>query len=62
MTGTDTLGFMPGMPATGKPFRLDAIDVFTFNDAGQNTEHYGVYDMMGTMAQLGLTDMPAPPS
>ena len=62
MTGTDTLGFMPGMPATRKPFRLDAIDVFTFNDAGQNTEHYGVYDMMGTMAQLGLMDMPAPPS
>ena len=62
MTGTDTLGFMPRMPPTGKPFRLDAIDVFTFNDAGQNTEHYGVYDMVGTMAQLGLMDMPAPPS
>jgi hypothetical protein len=41
---------------------LDAIDVFTFNDAGQNSEHYGVYDMMGTMAQLGLMEMPAPPS
>ncbi len=62
MTGTDTMGFMPGMSPTGKPFRLDAIDVFTFNDAGQNTEHYGVYDMMGTMAQLGLMEMPAPPS
>ena len=62
MTGTDTMGFMPGMPPTGKPFRLDAIDVFTFNDAGQNSEHYGVYDMMGTMAQLGLMEMPAPPS
>jgi hypothetical protein len=56
------MGFMPGMSATGKPFRLDAIDVFTFNDAGQNSEHYGVYDMMGTMAQLGLMEMPAPPS
>jgi predicted SnoaL-like aldol condensation-catalyzing enzyme len=59
MTGTDTLGFMPGMAATGKPFTLEAIDVFTFDDAGMNTEHYGVYDMMGTMGQLGL--LPAPP-
>ena len=36
--------------------------IVTFNDAGQNSEHYGVYDMMGTMAQLGLMEMPAPPS
>src|SRR4029450_12550500 len=62
MTGTDTMGFMPGMSPTGKPFRLDAIDVFTFNDAGLNSEHYGVYDMMGTMAQLGLMEMPGPPA
>ncbi len=53
---------MPGMSPTGKPFRLDAIDVFTFDNAGQNSEHYGVYDMMGTMAQLGLMETPAPPS
>ncbi len=58
MTGTDTNG-MPGMPPTGKSFSMGAIDVFTFDDAGMNTEHYGVYDMMGTMAQLGL--LPAPP-
>ena len=60
MTGTDTQGFMPGMPATGKPFSIDAIDVFTFDDGGMNTEHYGVYDMMGTMGQLGL--LPGPPA
>ena len=59
MTGTDTEGFMPGMPATGKPFSMGAIDVFTFDDQGMNTEHYGVYDIMGTMTQLGL--LPAPP-
>ena len=53
--GTDTEGFMPGMPPTGKPFAMGAMDVFTFDDAGMNTEHYGVYDMMGTMYQLGLT-------
>ena len=60
MTGTDTMGFMPGMPPTGKSFAMGAIDVFTFDDAGMNTEHYGVYDIMGTMGQLGL--LPAPPS
>src|SRR3990172_2170865 len=59
MTGTDTMGFMPGMPPTGKPFSMGAMDVFTFDGAGMNTEHYGVYDIMGTMGQLGL--LPAPP-
>jgi steroid delta-isomerase-like uncharacterized protein len=59
LTGTDTSGFMQMMPATGKAFSIEAIDVFTFNDAGMNTEHYGVYDMLGAMMQLGL--LPAPP-
>ena len=59
MTGTDTKGFMAGMPATGKSFSMAAIDVFTFDDAGMNTEHYGVYDLIGAMGQLGLP--PAPP-
>jgi steroid delta-isomerase-like uncharacterized protein len=54
MTGTDTMGLMPGMPPTGKSFSMGAIDVFTFDEAGMNKEHYGVYDMMGTMGQLGL--------
>jgi steroid delta-isomerase-like uncharacterized protein len=54
LTGTDTSGFMQTMPATGKPFSIEAIDVFAFNDAGMNTEHYGVYDMMGAMMQLGV--------
>jgi steroid delta-isomerase-like uncharacterized protein len=58
MTGTDTNG-MPGMPPTGKPFSMGAIDVFTFDEAGMNTEHYGVYDIVGMMGQLG--HLPAPP-
>src|SRR5712691_11095640 len=58
MTGTDTNG-MPGVPPTRRPFTMGAIDVFTFDDAGMNTEHYGVYDIMGMMGQLGL--LPAPP-
>ncbi len=54
MTGTDTNGFMQGMRPTGKPFSMGAIDVFTFDEAGKNVEHYGVYDVMGAMGQLGL--------
>ena len=62
MTGTDTEGFMPGIPATGKTFAMGAIDVFTFDDEGMNTEHYGVYDIAGTMTQLGLMPSGPPPS
>jgi steroid delta-isomerase-like uncharacterized protein len=58
LKGTDTSGFMPGMDPTGKPFTVEAIDVFTFDANGQNTEHYGVYDMMGAMVQLGMMSMP----
>ena len=58
MTGTDT-GGMPGMPPTGKPFSMGAIDVFTFDEGGMNSGHYGVYDIAGTMRQLG--HMPGPP-
>ncbi|SRR5712691_1124518 len=57
-TGTDTNGFMPGMPPTRKPFSMESIDVLTFDENGQNTEHYGIADISGVMMQLGL--MPAP--
>lgn len=58
MTGTDTNGFMPGMPPTGKTFSMGGMDVLTFDENGLNTEHYGVYDIPGAMMQLGL--MPPP--
>ncbi|MEP6666944.1 MAG: ester cyclase [Nocardioidaceae bacterium] len=62
MTGTDTSG-MPGVaPPTGKPFSMGAIDVFTFDDDGMNTEHYGVYDIAGMMTQLGHMPSPPPPA
>jgi|SRR5213593_2501708 len=58
VSGTDTKGFLPGMPPTGKPFSMETIDVMTFDENGMNTEHYGIADMAGAMMQLGL--MPAP--
>jgi steroid delta-isomerase-like uncharacterized protein len=59
ISGTDTKGFMLGMPATGKPYSMETIDVMTFDENGLNTEHYGIADISGAMMQLGL--MPPPP-
>ena len=61
VTGTDTKGFMPGMPPTGKAFSMETIDVLTFNDNGENSEHYGIADISGVMMQLGLTPAPGAP-
>jgi predicted SnoaL-like aldol condensation-catalyzing enzyme len=57
-TGTDTGGFMPGMPATNKQYSMEAMDVVVLGDDGRFTEHYGVYDVAGALMQLGL--MPGP--
>jgi predicted ester cyclase len=52
--GTDQGGFIPNMPATGKPFEMEAIYLVRVNDAGQIAEHWGVVDTIATMGQLGL--------
>jgi steroid delta-isomerase-like uncharacterized protein len=52
-TGTNSGEFM-GMPATGKSVSVQAIDIVRFGDDGLGHEHWGVFDMMGLMAQLGL--------
>jgi steroid delta-isomerase-like uncharacterized protein len=50
-------GEMFGIPATEKPFDVDAIDMIRLRD-GKIVEHWGLIDMPAMMAQLGL--MPAP--
>ena len=52
--GTDEGGFIPNMPATGKPFEMEAIYVVRINHQGRIVEHWGVVDTIGTMGQLGL--------
>jgi steroid delta-isomerase-like uncharacterized protein len=59
MSGTDEGGFMPGMPATGKSFETTAIDILRFDDDGKVAEHWGLFDAMTAMMQLGL--VPAAP-
>ncbi len=57
-TGTDTGGLLPGMPATNKPFSMGAMDIVAIGDDGKFTHHWGIYDVMGVMGQLGL--LPGP--
>jgi len=52
--GTDKGGFVPGMPATGKAFEMEALYIVRVNEKGQIAEHWGVVDTIGTMSQLGL--------
>ena len=53
VTGTQTGPFMQ-MPATGKPFDVEGIDIVQVNDEGKVTEHWGIFDFMTMMQQVGL--------
>lgn len=57
-SGTDTGGFMPGVPPTGKTFDIEGIDVAVLDDEGGFAEHYGIPDAMTAMGQLGLMGDP----
>ena len=52
-TGTNDGDFM-GMPATGRTVDVPAIDIFRFADDGLVHEHWGVFDALGMMQQLGV--------
>ena len=54
-TGTNSGPFM-GMPATNKKIDMEGVDIIRFKD-GRAVEHWGVYDNMKMMHQLGM--MPA---
>ena len=49
--GTHTAEFM-GRPPTGRTFAVTSLGIFRFAN-GRITEHWGVFDQMGMMAQLG---------
>jgi steroid delta-isomerase-like uncharacterized protein len=51
-TGTHTGEFM-GMPPTGKGVNVQAIDIIRFADDGLAREHWGVFDALAMMQQLG---------
>lgn len=58
-TGTHQGEFM-GMPATGKSVDLQLIDIFLLAGDGLVHEHWGVYDTLLMMQQLGA--VPTGPS
>ena len=51
-TGTNDGEFM-GIPATGKRVSVQVIDIVRFGEDGLAREHWGVFDLMGMMTQLG---------
>ena len=57
-TGTHEGEFM-GMPATGKTVDVELIDIIRFDDDGLAREHWGVFDALKMMQQLGA--IPGPP-
>ena len=51
-TGTHGGEFM-GMPPTGRSVDVGLIDIMRFGDDGLVHEHWGVFDAMAMMQQLG---------
>lgn len=56
VTGTNS-GAMMGMPATNKKMNVHGIDIMKWSN-GKFSEHWGVFDVMGMMQQLGMAPMP----
>jgi steroid delta-isomerase-like uncharacterized protein len=53
VTGTHQ-GELMGMPATGRSVEVQGIDIIRFGDDGLAREHWGVFDVMAMMQQLGV--------
>ena len=58
-TGTHQGEFL-GIPATGKNVDVQLIDITRFDDDGRAREHWGVFDALAMMQQLGA--IPQTPS
>jgi steroid delta-isomerase-like uncharacterized protein len=53
VTGTNE-GELMGMPASGRSVSVQVIDIIRFGEDGLAHEHWGVFDMMSMMQQLGV--------
>jgi steroid delta-isomerase-like uncharacterized protein len=58
-TGTHNGDFM-GMPPTGRSIDVEGIDIIRFGDDGLAHEHWGLFDALGMMQQLGAVPEVAP--
>ena len=52
-TGTHQGEFM-GIPPTGRRMDVELVDIVRFGDDGLGHEHWGVFDAMKMMQQLGV--------
>ena len=59
VSGTHEGEFM-GMPATGKGVDVQLIDIVRFGADGLAREHWGVFDALAMMQQLGVVPEGAP--
>ena len=57
-TGTHGGEFM-GMPASGRNVDVQLIDIIRFGEDGLAREHWGIFDQMTMMQQLGAIPAPA---
>jgi steroid delta-isomerase-like uncharacterized protein len=57
--GTHQGEFM-GIPATGNSVDVELIDIIRFGDDGLAHEHWGIFDALTMMQQLGAIPAPAP--
>jgi steroid delta-isomerase-like uncharacterized protein len=53
------VGEFAGMPATGRTFRIDGIDIYRVAD-GKFAEHWHVIDQLALLGQLGFRPEPSP--
>lgn len=58
-TGTHKGEFM-GMPPTGRTIDVQVIDIMRYDGDGRVAEHWGVFDALTMMRQLGAIPEPQP--
>jgi len=51
------IGEFAGMPATGRSFKINGIDIYRV-EKGKLAEHWHVVDMLGHLTQLGFLPSP----
>jgi steroid delta-isomerase-like uncharacterized protein len=61
-TGTHTGEAFMGLPASGRSVDVRLIDITRFDDDGIAREHWGVFDTLSLMQQLGAIPAMAPPA
>jgi steroid delta-isomerase-like uncharacterized protein len=61
-TGTHTGEAFMGLPASGKSVDVQLIDITRFDDDGLAREHWGVFDALSMLQQLGAIPAMAPPT